>query len=499
MSLLKSGIIVSSLTLLSRFFGVVREMIIASAFGTTDVADSFNLAIRFPSLFRRIFGEGALSSVFIPMFNIKKSESGKDASDFASNIFSWLTLILILLTLIFVIFMDQLIYVISPGFYSNPKKINLSIKLCRITVPYLVFICLVGLIGGVLNSEKKFIAFASFPIIISVILSLAALINPDPVFVSYSVILSGILQLGFMLFSLKSTKIKLLLVIPTINDDTKLFLRKILPSVISSSITQINLFISQSISSFVPSVISILSYAERIYQLPLSIIGTTLGTILLPELSSIKNNQDSDEIKNKSIKFCIFLSVPCTFGIFVLSEQIINAIYERGMFTREDTIKTAQTISIFAFGIPAFILSKVYNAIFFAKMNTKVPMKITIYSVVLNAVLNIIFVVLFKHLGIAFGTVLSGCISTYLYHRSSVKLGYLKIDASVLAFSIKSFLSGIIMYFTVYVMREMFFNIDSGYVAKIFILSLLVLTGVLMYIFMMFILGAKKDYQSINK
>ena len=452
MKLFRSGIIVAFFTLISRIFGLIRELFIASLFGSTSLADSVNVAFKLPNLFRRIFGEGALSTVFIPIFNEKIEQSNAAARKFTGEIFTLLLLATILLVLLMMALMEPLMYVIAPGFHHIPEKFNLTILLCRITIPYLVFISVTALFGGILNSVGKFAAFAFVPVLLNIVVIIGTLfmqqqIQPS-IAISISIVLAGVLQVMFMYYCLKRANLLFPLLFNYQDKAVKKFLINMGPATISSGVQQLNLFISQSIASFIPGAVSILSYADRIYQFPLSIIGVTFGTILLPELSKIYKTNDMElafKIQNKAIKGSILLSLPAMIGIIILSHPIIHIIYERGAFTAEDTTKTATAISAFALGLPAFVLTKILTPIFYANHDTKTPLKITIYSLAANTILNLILMIPLSHIGIALGSSISAWYNVWLLHKYAHAYGRLTLSSSLVWFCAKVFLSSIIM------------------------------------------------------
>jgi putative peptidoglycan lipid II flippase len=452
LKLFRSGIIVAFFTLISRIFGLIRELFIASLFGSTSLADSVNVAFKLPNLFRRIFGEGALSTVFIPIFNEKIEQSNAAVRKFTGEIFTLLLLATILLVLLMIALMEPLMYVIAPGFHHIPEKFNLTILLCRITIPYLVFISVTALFGGILNSVGKFAAFAFVPVLLNIVVIIGTLfmqqqIQPS-IAISISVVLAGVLQVMFMYYCLKRANLLFPLLFNYEDKAVKKFLINMGPATISSGVQQLNLFISQSIASFIPGAVSILSYADRIYQFPLSIIGVTFGTILLPELSKIYKTNDMElafKIQNKAIKGSILLSLPAMIGIIILSHPIIHIIYERGAFTAEDTTKTATAISAFALGLPAFVLAKILTPIFYANHDTKTPLKITIYSLAANTILNLILMIPLSHIGIALGSSISAWYNVWLLHKYAHAYGRLTLSSSLAWFCAKVFLSSIIM------------------------------------------------------
>lgn len=445
-SLLNSGVIVALYTFLSRVLGLIRELFIAAMFGVGPIADAVNVAFKLPNLFRRIFAEGALSSVFIPIFNRKLLESKESAEVFSSKIFIGLLVVLVTLIVLMQIAMPYAMIIIAPGFNLSQDKFDMTVLLCRITIPYIIFISLSSLLGGILNSINKFAAFAFVPVLLNIAVIFGTMILEQTMSsaeaISCSVILGGALQLLFMWICMRHNSMNINLATkPHFKDpDVSMLLALMIPATISSGAAQLNLFISQSIASFIPGAVSILSYAERIYQFPLSIIGIAFGTILLPTLTKLYKQGDKAQIsmmQNNAIKFALFLSIPCSTGIIILSHEIIHIIYEHGAFTSSDTINTAKTMAAFALGLPAFILTKIFMPIFYANHDTKTPMKITIYSLTINTLLNIALMAPFDYVGIALGSSVAAWYNVWLLARYAKKHGYLSTQSDLVVFVFK--------------------------------------------------------------
>ncbi|MCC8371671.1 MAG: murein biosynthesis integral membrane protein MurJ [Rickettsia endosymbiont of Pseudomimeciton antennatum] len=494
-TLFHSGIVVAFFTLISRIFGLARELFIASLFGASNVADSVNVAFKLPNLFRRIFGEGALSVVLVPIFNKKILESREAACHFTGVIFTILLITLVVIVVIMQLMMPSLMFIIAPGFHQYPEKFNLTIALCRITMPYLVFISIAAMLGGILNSVKRFAAFAFSPIILNIIVILTTVILQErisaPISISLSLVIAGLLQIIFMFYCVIRVGLSFPLVFDPCNRDVKKFLFNMGPAVVSSGFQQLNLFISQSIASFIEGAISILSYAERIYQFPLSIIGVTFGTILLPELSKTYQMNDLEKaakIQNNAIKVGLLLSLPVAFGIIVLSEPIIHIIYQRGAFTYDDTIKTAEAISAFSLGLPAFILSKILTPIFYANHDTKTPLKITLYSLTVNTILNIVMMRQFGHLGIALACSVTAWYNVWLLYTHTKKYGLSFIDSNLYSFCSKILLSCAIMVLVVWVIKYYYaeYYYTEFLLVKAFMLAATILAGAATFFLMVF-------------
>jgi putative peptidoglycan lipid II flippase len=507
--MLRSGITVAFYTFLSRILGLAREVFIADMFGANSTADSVNVALKLPNLFRRLFAEGALASVFVPIFSSKLLESKDESERFASQVFWLLLLVLMILVGLMQYFMPSLMVIIAPGFHGNPQKFELTVLLCRITMPYLIFISIAALMGGMLNSVRKFWPFAFAPVLFNLFIIGGAIGMKGYIgaaeAISYAIILSGLAQVIFMWICTRKAGFSLGLDPRVLcdglthkalgsspretnnNKDLRKLIRLMIPATISSGALQLNIFISQSIASFIPGAVSILSYAERIYQFPLSIIGIAFGTVLLPELSRLYKSGDKiacEESQNNGIKFALFLSVPATIGLMMLSNEIINLIYERGEFKSQDTIKTAQAMAAFAMGLPAFILTKVFTPIFYANQDTKTPMKITLCALSVNTVLNILLMIPFAHVGIALGSSIAAWFNIWLLVIYAKKHEYFYLNQDTKSFVIKTIFCSLILASAIYggkiIARDII--VIESLLSKILSLCLIISVAIIVYI-----------------
>ncbi len=300
-----------------------------------------------------------------------------------------------------------------------------------------------------LNSIHKFAAFAFVPVILNVVIIVGTLFLggylENSVALAYSVSIGGVLQLLFMFIAMRFSDLSLIRRLNKIeggDEDVSKLLRAMVPASISSGAAQLNIFISQSIASFIPGAVSVLSYAERLYQFPLSIIGTAFSTVLLPNLSRLRkigNIAEIDKMQNNATKFALFLSVPASCGMIVLSEPIIRLIYEHGAFVSSDTEKTAMALACFAIGLPAFILAKIFTPIFYANHDTKTPMNITLISLMANVILNILLMQFISTSGIALGSSIAAWYNVYLLFVASKKRGLFNLETHT-----KKFILGVL-------------------------------------------------------
>ncbi len=497
MSIFRSGLTVAFFTLLSRIAGLARELCLAYLFGSSPQADCVNVALKFPNLFRRIFAEGALASVFVPIYSKKMLASNANANQFASQILSLLLLILIIITVVMQIFMPQIMLLLAPGFSASSGKFDLAVMLCRITTPYLIFISVCALMGGMLNSVGRFTPFAATPIILNIVIIAGCLIQSNyvskPLIISIAIMLAGVLQLAFIYYYMRQSGIEILLTSTFISSDNLHLIKQMGPAILNAGMMQISLFVSLSIASFIEGAISILSYAERIYQFPLSLIGTAFATVLLPEMSrlySAKDLEKADLTQQNALKFALYICVPCSVGIWVLSDFIIYGIYMRGAFTANDCIVTADCLSAFSFGLSAFILNKIFTPIFYANDDQKTPLKITIYSLIINIVLNIILAKLFGAVGIAIGSSAAAWIGVYMLY-ASVKQRYgFTISKQNWYFILKILISAAIMAVIILLAKSFFIQYYTNKTSQqILQLLCLVSVGVITYLSASFALG----------
>lgn len=438
---LKSSAIFSFLTFISRIFGFIRDILLAAFFGTGMFADAFNVAFRLPNLFRNIFAEGALSAAFVPLFSGKLETNGKrSALKFAGSIMSVLTLVVFLLILTLEIFMPFVMKGLAPGFeHHNIEKFNLTTSLSYITTPYLFFISLSVFFSCILNSIGKFGAMAATPIILNITMIIGMYCFGDSQIekiyaAAWSVSIGGVLQLLFIIFFVVKRKFFPPIRSPKITEESKKFYRNILPATLGCSVTQINIWIGTIIATTIPGAVSIIYYCDRLIQLPISLIGVSIGIVILPTLSRYFKKKDMDNAiatQNRAIEFSLLLSIPCMTAIFALAEPIIYILFERGEFTTDDTSKTIPGLITLAIGLPAYILNKIMIPSFFAVEDTKTPVKISTACLTINVLGNLILINFIGYYAITLMTSLTGWLNFFLLMFFAVRKNIFKLDSTL--------------------------------------------------------------------
>jgi len=501
MNLIKSTGTFSFFTTISRILGYIRDILIAIFLGSGPLADAFFVAFRIPNTFRRLFSEGTFNAAFVPSYASEIANGKEQSEKFATNVFSLLILSLFFLVLIIEIFMPLFVFLIAPGFSGNEQKINLAINLTRITFPFLLFVSLSSFFSAILNSHNRFAIAAAVPIILNIflisVLSYGNILGDKLVYyLSYGVTFAGIVQFLFLYNYVKKFYYPKFLFKVTIDEKVKKFFKKLLPSIFSSGVTQINILIGTIIASFQAGAVSYLYYADRVYQINLAVAGIAIGTVILPQLSKHIQNKDVEKIsliQNKSLELSLFLSIPAAMALVIASEEIISSLFGYGSFDEIGIKNSSNALFYFALGLPAFSLIKVFSSFFFARHNTKLPFYISLISVLLNVIISVVF---FKKLGfiiIPIATTISSWFNCILLFIFLKKENLFKFNLIFFSKFIRIILSSIIMGF--------FFNyliyFFEGYLAyeqnyKAIYLVGIVLIGLISYLLIAILFKAFK-------
>ena len=464
MNLIKSTSTFSFFTLISRILGYCRDLLIAIYLGSGPIADAFFVAFKIPHTFRRLFSEGTFNAAFVPSYSSELVLGKKRSELFANKIFNLLLFFLLLIVLIIEVFMPSFVYIIAPGFTENSDKLDLTISLTRITFPFLLFVCISSFFSAILNSHNKFAVAAAVPIILNIFLISTLLfqnyLNDQLVFyLSYAVTFAGLIQLVLLYFFVKkyfSPKITLNF---KIEKNVKLFFKKLLPSIFSSGVTQINILVGTIIASFQASAVSYLYYADRIYQINLAIAGIAIGTVLLPNLSKniqSKNKKKIDSIQSKSLELCLFLSLPASAALLIASEEITSSLFGYGSFDLTSVKNSSKALFYFALGLPAFATIKIFSSFLFARHNTKLPFYFSLFSVFLNIIISIYFFSKIGFIIIPIATTISSWFNSIILLVYLMNKNYFSLQIDLFKSLVKIILSTILTSFIFFSLIKFF-------------------------------------------
>ena len=423
--LLGNALTVGAATMASRVTGFGRDVFLAALLGAGPLAEIFVIAFRLPNLFRRLFAEGAFNAAFVPLFTDRLAAEGqKSALAFAGRVFSVLAAALALFTLLAEIFMPYLVLALAQGFAGDAEKFDLAVHYARLSFPYLAAMSLMALFVAMLNAVNRFLAAALAPVLLNLVLMAAmalALLENLPAgdrrlldYVIYAVVVAGAAQLGFVFIAARRAGLVLPLHAPRWTPDVARVWRLAAPGVLAAGIGQINLLIGTSIATGQAGAAAWLYYADRLYQLPMGVIGVALSVALLPELTRHLADGAPDKARagqDMAVLAAGALTLPAAAGLLVLAEPLVALLFERGAFTASDTRITALLLQIFCFGLPAFVFIKALQPSFFARKDTRAPLLDGAVGVAVNIGLSL---ALFRQYGapaIAFATVCAGWVT----------------------------------------------------------------------------------------
>jgi putative peptidoglycan lipid II flippase len=514
MKLYRGVATVGAMTALSRVLGFARDVLIAAVLGTSYVADAFFVAFRVPNLFRRLFAEGAFDAAFIPLFAKHLHAEGPEAARaFAAQALSGLTVLLVVFTVLAEIAMPWLMLLLAPGFANDPEKFDLAVLLARIALPYLVCMSLVALYTGILNAFGRF-ALATFAptllnvVLIAVLLAFVASGSDSKstagVALAWGVTLSGVLQVLVVLFAAIRIGMRVPWTRPRLSPEIRRLTALATPGILAGGMAQLTLVISTIIATLQDRVVSWLYYAERLFQVPLGIIGVAIGVVLLPTLSHKLRSGDHAAVlatENRALEFSLLLTMPAAVALFIAAEPIIRVLFERGAFTAADTEATAAMLAAFALGLPAYVLIKVLHPSFFAREDTKTPMIFAGIAMAANVVLSLALFFAAGPTGIAIATTLAGWINVALLVVALRRRDGLTLDrifrrrfAGILAAT--AVMGGVV--FALVALIGPWFAPASGILAQATALALLVGTGLLTYLAAAHLFGAVKFRELIR-
>ena len=416
-------------TLLSRLLGFVRDMMIAAFLGTGPAAQAFIVAFSLPNMFRRFFAEGAFNMAFVPMFS-KKLEAGDEPLEFARDAFSGLASILITLTVISMILMPWLVWAMASGFVGD-QRFDLAVTYGRIVFPYILFISLAALLSGVLNALHRFTAAAAAPLLLNIIFITALVTGNLAGFdvgltLAWMVPVAGIAQLALVWVAAKRAGFALYPSWPKLTPDLKRLAIIAAPAALAGGVVQVNLLVGRQVASQFDAAVAWLYNADRLYQLPLGVVGIAIGIVLLPELSRRLQAGDTaggQEAFSRAGEISLALTIPAAVALIVIPMPLVEVLFQRGKFGPDDTAATAAAVQIYGLGLPAFVLQKVYQPLFFARANTKTPFYYALVAMVINAALAIGLAPVIGYLAAAIGATFASWGMVFLLWSGSRKMG----------------------------------------------------------------------------
>lgn len=444
MKLIRSVATISAFTAGSRVFGFIREILMANYLGASIKSDALVVAIKLPSILRRIFAEGAFNTTFIPMFSrLLSGKDEKEAQSFAEEILSILVFSLALIVIFIELFIPYLMPIFAPGFKATPERLHLAIEYTRITFPFIFFISLTAFYSGILNSFERFVAVAVSPMIgnIAIIATVFAAVSVD-MQAGYAFALGvcacGLIQLLWVLIPAHQSCVRLRLRLPRVSPNVKKFLLLAGPAAAGSGIVQINILLDTVMASKLPTGgVSFIHYADRLNQLPLSMLGTAVGTALLPLMSKKAREGDRQGLidsQNLALEYALLFVVPAAIGLFLLAQPLMTVLFERGGFGPRESLGSAEALMGLSFGLPAYIMIKIFSSNFFSRQDTKTPVKYAIYSVLINFTLNILLIDSLQHVGLTLATAIAAWINAGMLLTTLVREKYFELSARMKTF-----------------------------------------------------------------
>lgn len=507
MKLYRGFATVGSITILSRVLGFVRDVLIAAVLGTSYVADAFFVAFRVPNMFRRLFAEGAFDAAFIPLFAKRlHGDEPEAAQAFAGQALAGLALILVVFTVLAEVVMPWLMLLLAPGFASDPDKFDLAVMLARISLPYLVCMSLVALYTGVLNALGRFAVAALAPTLLNVVLIIVLLAlvafggaqTTAGIALAWGIVASGVLQVIVVAVAAAKIGMRVPVERPRLTAEMQRLMTLAAPGVIAGGMAQLTMVISTIIATLQDRVVSWLYYAERIFQLPLGVIGVAIGVVLLPDLSHKLRSGDHDAVlasENRALEFALLLTMPAAIALAIASGPIMRVLFERGAFTTADTEASAAMLSALALGLPAYVMIKVLHPSYFAREDTKTPMIYAGIAMVCTAVLSFVLFLAIGPTGIAVATMLSGWINVGLLIATLKRRDGLKLDQIFRRRFAGICAASAVMGVMVFALVQLFapwFAPASGLLPQAAALMTLVGTGLVVYLGAIELFGAAK-------
>lgn len=412
--LIRSIVTVGGWTLLSRGAGFARDVMMAAYLGAGPVAEAFLVAFSLPNMFRRFFAEGAFNMAFVPMF-AKKLEGGEDAQGFARDAFNGLAAVLVVFSVIGTLAMPWLVWLMASGF-AGDARFDLAVLFGRISFSYILFISLVALLSGVLNAFGRFTEASFVPVLMN-LMFIAAMLMADRagwdmgLTLAWTVPVTGVAQLAFTWVSAHRAGFRFHPGLPRLTPDLKRLALIAAPAVLAGGVVQVNLLVGRQVASFTEGAVAWLSYADRLYQLPLGVVAIAVGTVLLPDLSRRLRAGDAEGGRasfNRGTEFALFLTVPAAVALVVMALPLCTVLYQRGAFGPDDAAATALALAIYGAGLPAFVLHKVFQPLYYAREDTRSPFRFAVWSMVVNGVIAVGLLPVIGFSAAALATTISG-------------------------------------------------------------------------------------------
>ena len=504
MNLVRATASIGGLTLVSRILGMVRDMLMARYVGAGLASDAFLIAWRLPNLFRALFAEGAFAAVFVPMYNRRMTEAEREAADtglaaanaFAGQVLSVLLPVLIVFTAIMMVATAPIVRAMTGGFPDGgPEKFALAVHLTRITFPYLALISLVSLLGGILNSLNRFWVNAAAPILLNIAMIVAILFfrGSSQAQVAetqaIAVTVAGALQLLWLIWSCRRAGVVLRVGFGTLSPDVRRMLALIGPAALGQGAIQFNLLISTSLAArFLPQgAVSYLYYADRLNQLPLGLIGIGIGTAILPSLSRQIGGGDARaaaHTQNRALELALALALPAAIALVVSATPLVRGVFQHGAFTARDTIGAAGALAAFSLGVPAYVLIKVLTPGFYARQDTRTPVRLALVSMLVNLAGNLLSVLVLGagFVGIALATAAAAWVNVVLLYWHLHRRDHLRLDTRFKAKAVRIIGAGAAMGIALALMNQW---VDpymaSDWVSRIVALLVLCGGGALVY------------------
>jgi putative peptidoglycan lipid II flippase len=493
MKLIKAMATVAGFTFLSRILGFIRDILTATVMGAGPLADAFFVALKLPNLFRRISAEGAFSVAFIPLFSESIEKDGDEESlRMARNMMGYMFAFITIFSVVAIIGMPYIIMAIAPGFEYGGARYETAVELSRITFPYLLFISLSALLGGVMNSVGRFGVYAFIPVLFNLCL-IGVLLTHDMIWdtpaksLAYGVAIAGVIQFAWIFIYAARHGWLVYPTFPKLTPKVKKLFVLMLPGILGAGVYHLNIFADMVIASFLDSgSISYLYYADRLQQLPLGVVGIAVGTALLPLLSRslvAKRYEEANNSFNRALEACLLLAMPAATALIIAAKPIIMGLFNYGAFTVADTSVTSLVLTCYALGLPAYIVAKVFQSACFARQDTKTPVKISMICALTNIALGLTFSQYIGVAGIALATAFSGFIQVVLLYRITRTIDHLGFDDQLKRNAFKIMLSCIIMACAIWGYTQILgANFEQANTGRVLTLIGLVASGGLAYL-----------------